>query len=144
MKFNRKAQATWKGTGMEGTGTISTQSLALDEAPYSFHTRFEDNQGTNPEELIGAAHAGCFTMQLSFLISKAGFEPGHLETDVRVFYDDGEIPVIKLGVTGEVPEMSEEKFVELAQKAKEICPISRLLKARIELKAEMKRNTTFA
>lgn len=136
MKFSRKASATWEGTGMEGAGTVSTQSTVLDQTRLSFKTRFADGVGTNPEELIGAAHAGCFTMQLSFLISEAGFVPTMLETEAKVFFEDGSIPKIELSLTGQVPELTEEKFLELANKAKEICPISKLLKAEIELKAK--------
>src|SRR5690606_21386573 len=75
MKFTRKASAHWKGTGKDGSGTVSTQSTVLDQTAYSYKTRFEDGVGTNPEELIGAAHAGCFAMQLSFLLSEKGYEP---------------------------------------------------------------------
>ncbi|MDP5076788.1 MAG: OsmC family peroxiredoxin, partial [Nonlabens sp.] len=84
MKFTRKANAQWAGTGKEGKGNISMESGALDKAPYAFKTRFEQEVGTNPEELIGAAHAGCFTMQLSFLLNEAGFTATSLETDAHV------------------------------------------------------------
>ena len=135
MKFSRKASAIWNGTGMDGKGTVSTQSTVLENTPYSFKSRFEEGKGTNPEELIGAAHAGCFTMQLSFLISEAGFTPTKLETAAKVFFEDGSIPKIELELKGEVPELEEAEFTKLANKAKEICPISKLLKAEIELKS---------
>lgn len=133
MKFTRRANANWKGTGMEGKGTISTQSTTLDNAQLSFKTRFEQGVGTNPEELIAAAHSGCFTMQLSFLLSEAGFVPEDLDTTAKVTFEDGTITLIQLELTGKVPGISEEDFQQAAQKAKEICPISKLLNTEITL-----------
>ncbi len=133
MKFTRRANANWKGTGMEGKGTISTQSTTLDNAQLSFKTRFEQGVGTNPEELIAAAHSGCFTMQLSFLLSEAGFVPEDLDTVAKVTFEDGTITLIQLELTGKVPGISEEDFQKAAQKAKEICPISKLLNTEITL-----------
>lgn len=133
MKFTRTANANWKGTGMEGKGTISTQSTTLNEAQLSFKTRFDEGVGTNPEELIAAAHSGCFTMQLSFLLSDAGFVPEDLNTKAKVTFEDGTITLIQLELEGKVPAISEEQFQELAQKAKEICPISKLLNTEITL-----------
>ncbi|MET3029383.1 OsmC family protein [Flavobacterium sp. UW10123] len=133
MKFTRRANANWKGTGMEGKGTISTQSTTLDNAQLSFKTRFEQGVGTNPEELIAAAHSGCFTMQLSFLLSEAGFVPEDLDTTAKVTFEDGTITLIALELTGKVPGISEEDFQQTAQKAKEICPISKLLNTEITL-----------
>jgi len=133
MKFTRRANANWKGTGMEGTGTISTQSTTLDNAQLSFKTRFDQGVGTNPEELIAAAHSGCFTMQLSFLLSEAGFVPEDLHTEAKVTFEDGTITLIQLILNGKVPGISEEDFQKAAQKAKEICPISKLLNTEITL-----------
>lgn len=133
MKFTRTANANWKGTGMEGTGTISTQSTTLNNAQLSFKTRFAEGVGTNPEELIAAAHSGCFTMQLSFLLSEAGFVPENLDTKAKVSFEDGTINLIQLELEGTVPGISEEQFEELAQKAKAICPISKLLNTEITL-----------
>ena len=133
MKFTRRANANWKGTGMEGKGTISTQSTTLNEAQLSFKTRFEQGVGTNPEELIAAAHSGCFTMQLSFLLSEAGFVPEDLDTVAKVTFEDGTITLIQLELTGKVPGISAEDFQHTAQKAKEICPISKLLNTEISL-----------
>jgi len=133
MKFTRRANANWKGTGMEGKGTISTQSTTLDNAQLSFKTRFDQGVGTNPEELIAAAHSGCFTMQLSFLLSEAGFIPEDLDTTAKVTFEDGSITLIQLELTGKVPGISEEDFQKAAQKAKEICPISKLLNTEITL-----------
>lgn len=133
MKFTRRANANWKGTGMEGKGTISTQSTTLDNAQLSFKTRFDQGVGTNPEELIAAAHSGCFTMQLSFLLSEQGFVPEDLDTTAKVTFEDGTITLIQLELTGKVPGISEEVFQQTAQKAKEICPISKLLNTEITL-----------
>ncbi|MFQ6602173.1 OsmC family protein [Flavobacterium sp. C3NV] len=133
MKFTRRANANWKGTGMEGKGTISTQSTTLDNAQLSFKTRFEEGVGTNPEELIAAAHSGCFTMQLSFLLSEAGFIPEDLSTEAKVTFEDGTITLIQLILNGKVPGITEEDFQKAAQKAKEICPISKLLNTEITL-----------
>jgi len=133
MKFTRKANANWKGTGMEGKGTISTQSTTLDNAQLSFKTRFEQGVGTNPEELIAAAHSGCFSMQLSFLLSEADFVPEDLDTTAKVTFEDGTITLIQLELTGKVPGISAEEFQQTAQKAKEICPISKLLNTEITL-----------
>jgi lipoyl-dependent peroxiredoxin len=137
MKFTRKANANWKGTGMEGKGTISTQSSTLDNAQLSFKTRFEQGVGTNPEELVAAAHSGCFTMQLSFLLSEKGYTPGNLDTEAQVTFEDGSITNINLILKGEVEGITEAEFKEIAQKAKEICPISKLLNTNITLDASL-------
>ncbi|MCV2485211.1 OsmC family protein [Flavobacterium sp. SH_e] len=137
MKFTRRANVNWKGTGMEGKGTISTQSTTLDNAQLSFKTRFEQGVGTNPEELIAAAHSGCFTMQLSFLLSEAGFVPEDLDTTAKVTFEDGTITLIQLELTGKVPGISAEEFQQTAQKAKEICPISKLLNTEITLQVTL-------
>lgn len=133
MKFTRRANANWKGTGMEGKGTISTQSTTLNQAQLSFKTRFEEGVGTNPEELIAAAHSGCFTMQLSFLLSEAGFVPEDLNTTAKVTLEDGTITLIQLELSGKVPGITPDAFQNEAQKAKEICPISKLLNTEITL-----------
>ncbi|RQP17259.1 OsmC family protein [Parapedobacter defluvii] len=135
MKFTRKANANWQGTGKDGKGSVSTQSKTLDHTQYSYKTRFEDGVGTNPEELIGAAHAGCFTMQLSFLLSEKGYTPTNLDTEANVTFEDGSITAVRLNLKGDVPGISESEFSEIALKAKEICPISKLLNTQIELNA---------
>ena len=137
MKFTRKASAEWKGTGKDGKGTLSTHSGVLKETPYSFRTRFEDAPGTNPEELIGVAHAGCFTMQISFLISEAGFTPTSLQTNATVTFEDGSITMVHLNLVADVPGLDEMQFHELALKAKQICPVSKLLNAQIELSDQL-------
>lgn len=137
MKFTRNASANWQGTGMEGKGTISTQSTTLDKAQLSFKTRFADGVGTNPEELIGAAHAGCFTMKLSFVLSELGFTPENLDTVAKVTFEDGKITTITLDLIATVRNISEEQFQEAAKNAKENCPVSQLLNAEIILNAKL-------
>lgn len=137
MKFTRKAKASWQGTGMEGKGTISTQSNTLDNAQLSFKTRFAEGVGTNPEELIAAAHSGCFTMQLSFLLNEEGFVADDLSTEASVNFEDGSVVLIHLDLKGKVPSITAEKFMEIATKAKEICPISKLLNTEISLSVNL-------
>ena len=132
--MKRNATAEWKGDGMTGTGALSTQSGAFKEQPYSFKTRFvsEDGKdGTNPEELIAAAHAGCYSMALSFVLTGAGFPPEKLHTVAEIEFQKQEVGFtvvgIALHVTAKVPVIANEKFQELALQAKTNCPISRLL-----------------
>lgn len=139
MKFIRKANAEWNGSGKEGKGNLTTGSKVLEKTQYSFHTRFEDGEkGTNPEELIGAAHAGCFAMQLSFLLNEAEFTATSLNVGSSVVFDDGTITKITLNLEGNVPNIDAEQFQQIAQKAKEVCPISKLLNTEIELKITLK------
>jgi lipoyl-dependent peroxiredoxin len=138
MKFTRKANAQWKGSGKEGKGSLTSASGVLSNTPYSFHTRFEDGQkGTNPEELVGAAHAGCFAMQLSFLLNEAGFTATTLDVAATVTFEDGSITTINLNLEGKVPKIEAAQFKEIATKAKEVCPISKLLNTKIELKTNL-------
>lgn len=131
--MDRSASAVWHGSLKEGKGTISTQSGTLKEAQYSFGTRFADGVGTNPEELIAAAHAGCFTMALSAQLTEAGLVPDSIETTAVVTLDlHGEGPTItKIHLTtkAKVPKVDKGKFDELANKAKVGCPVSKVLKA---------------
>lgn len=138
MKFTRKAHANWKGSGKDGKGTLTTESSVLNKSQYSFNTRFEDGIGTNPEELIGAAHSGCFTMQLSFLLDKEGFSDKELTTEAKVNFEDGSIPSIHLELVAHVPGIAKNKFEEIAAEAKAICPISKLLNAKITLTTTLK------
>lgn len=137
MKFTRKASANWKGPGKDGKGTLTTASGVLSSTPYSFSTRFEDVKGTNPEELIGAAHAGCFTMKLSFVLGEHGFTPTNLDTVANVTFEDGKIGNIHLDLTAEIPGIDEAKFQELAEIAKKECPISKSLDTNITLSAKL-------
>jgi osmotically inducible protein OsmC len=131
--MDRKASAVWNGTLKDGKGTISTESGTLQKAQYSFHTRFEDGKGTNPEELIAAAHAGCFTMALSGQLTNAKLDPKSIETTAVVTLEklDAGFTVTKIHLTtrAAVPGASEEAFQKAANEAKTNCPISRLLKA---------------
>jgi lipoyl-dependent peroxiredoxin len=131
--MKRTATAEWQGTGKEGKGTLSTQSGVLNNNPYSYVTRFEDAPGTNPEELIGAAHAGCFTMKLSFVITGAGHTPGKLSTKATVTLESGSITAVHLDVTGSVAGADEAKFREWAEDAKKNCPVSKVLNADITM-----------
>lgn len=137
MKFTRTANANWKGSGMEGKGLVSTQSTTLNNTQYSFKSRFEEGVGTNPEELIGAAHSGCFTMKLSFLLTDAGFVPDNLDTTAKVTFEDGLVTSIQLELNATVPNISNEEFQAIAQEAKKTCPISKLLNAEISLQANL-------
>jgi lipoyl-dependent peroxiredoxin len=137
----RKASAVWNGSLKEGKGTISTESKVLSNAQYSFSTRFENGIGTNPEELIAAAHAGCFTMALSAQLGNAGITPESLETTAAVTLEKLEagftVTKIHLDVTAKIPGTDAAAFEKAAQNAKAGCPISRLLKAEITMSAKL-------
>lgn len=135
--MKRKGTAVWNGTLKEGKGTVSTQSGVLKSAQYSFSSRFEEGIGTNPEELVGAAHAGCFTMQLSANLSKADFTPGKLETTCEITLEGGTVTKSHLILTAEVPGIEKAKFDEIVADAKKNCPISKLLNAEITLSATL-------
>ena len=125
--MKRKATAVWNGSGKEGTGKLSTQNKTLDGTQYSYTSRFEEGSGTNPEELIAAAHAGCFSMKLSFVLGAAGFVPDSIETTSAIDLDGGVIKSSHLTVKASVPGISAEKFQEAAKEAKDTCPVSKAL-----------------
>jgi osmotically inducible protein OsmC len=133
----RSAKAVWNGSGKEGNGTVSTQSTALSNAQYSYKTRFEDGVGTNPEELIAAAHAGCFAMKMSFVLGAAGFTPTSLEVECGITLDSGKITGSVLKLNANVPGIEKQKFDECAEEAKVNCPISQLLNTNITLEATL-------
>ena len=137
----RKARALWRGTGRDGDGDLTTDSGVLSSTPYSFKTRFESEPGTNPEELIAAAHAGCFTMQLAFLIQRAGLAADELATEAAISLSpDGEgfkIDRSALTLRAKVPGLDQAKIDELAQAAEKNCPVSKLLNAQITLDATL-------
>lgn len=133
--MKRKATAVWKGPGKEGSGVLSTQSTALNKTPYSFNSRFAEGPGTNPEELVAAAHAGCFSMKLSFVLGEAGFQPEEIVTDCSITIDNGTITESHLALQAKVPGISKEKFQACADEAKKNCPISKLLNTNIKLEA---------
>lgn len=137
----RRAKAVWRGTGRAGNGHLSSDSGVLAETPYSFKTRFENEKGTNPEELIAAAHAGCFTMALAFQLQAAGYTPGELTTEAAVSLEpEGQgfrITRSALMLRASVPGLDEAKFRELANIAEKSCPVSKLLNAQITLDAQL-------
>ncbi|HMF70105.1 MAG TPA: OsmC family protein [Flavitalea sp.] len=135
--MKRTATAVWNGSGKEGKGHLTTQSTTLNKTQYSFKSRFEEGVGTNPEELIGAAHAGCFTMKLSFVLGEAGFTPDSIETTSTITLDNGVITNSDLVVKAKVPGISAEQFKTAADDAKANCPVSKLLNAQISMKAEL-------
>ncbi|MNK34688.1 Peroxiredoxin OsmC [compost metagenome] len=123
--MRRKATAQWNGNLKEGKGSLTTDSTALDHTQYSFSTRFENGIGTNPEELLAAAHAGCFTMQLSAYLSESGFVPEELTTVSTIVFENGSIVRSELELKGKVPTITEAEFQTIALKAKENCPVSK-------------------
>lgn len=137
----RKAKARWQGTGRDGKGTLSTDSGILSGTPYSFKTRFESEKGTNPEELIAAAHAGCFTMALAFQLQMAGFTPTELDTEAAVSLDrEGQgfkISRSALTLRAKVPNLGEDDFLRMAREAEKNCPVSKLFNAEITLDAKL-------
>lgn len=140
--MKRSASAVWNGTLKEGHGTLSSPGGALKNTPYSFNSRFASGSGTNPEELIAAAHAGCFAMALSAALGEAGFRPERLEATAEVNLDNvpphgWTVTTSHLVLRATVPGISPEKFAEVAEKAKAGCPISRLLTAQISLDAKL-------
>lgn len=141
MEIKRRGSARWSGGLKDGKGSLSTQSGALKELPYGFGTRFEGQPGTNPEELIGAAHAGCFTMALSSILGQEGLTATRLDTTAAVTLKQSaqgfEISAVHLTLEGQVPNTDAETFQRLAQKAKENCPVSKLLNADISLDAKL-------
>lgn len=139
--MKRAGSAVWTGGFSQGSGTISTISGALAAAPYSVSSRFEDRPGTNPEELIGAAHAGCFSMAFALVLGDAGHTPERIETEADVILTKGadgfSISAIHLTMRAKIPGLAEAGFHELADKAKANCPVSKVLNARISLDATL-------
>jgi osmotically inducible protein OsmC len=137
----RKANAVWRGTGRDGAGDLTTASGVLNGTAYSYKTRFEDEPGTNPEELLAAAHAGCFTMALAFALQQAGLTPLEVKTEAAVSLDpaDGGFKITKSALTlrAKIPGIDDAKFQELAKGAEQNCPISKVLNAEITLDAQL-------
>ncbi len=133
----RNATAVWNGSGKEGSGHITTASTVLDKTQYSFKSRFEEGVGTNPEELVAAAHAGCFTMKLTFVLGEAGFTPDELETKCEISFVNGVITKSHLVLKAKIPGISQEQFDTAAADAKANCPISKLLNTEISLDASL-------
>jgi len=135
--MKRYATAVWQGTGKEGKGDLTTQSTTLNKTQYSFSSRFEDGVGTNPEELVAAAHAGCFTMKLSFVLNAAGFTADKLETRCDITLADGSITESHLNVKATIPGINEEQFAAAVADAKANCPISKLYNTNITHEATL-------
>lgn len=135
--MKRNATAVWAGSGKEGKGHLTTQSTVLNQTQYSYGSRFEEGVGTNPEELIAAAHAGCFTMKLSFLIDGAGFTATELNTKCTVTLENGVITNSHLVLTAKVDGISKDKFDELVADAEQNCPISKSLNTQISVEATL-------
>ena len=137
----RKAKAVWHGTGRDGAGTLFSDSGVLSETPYSFKTRFENEKGTNPEELIAAAHAGCFTMALAFQLQMAGVTPTELATEAAVdLQQEGQGFTIKrsaLTLRAKIPNIDQATFAQMASEAEKSCPVSKVLNAEITLDAKL-------
>ena len=138
--MKRKVNAVWSGDGADGNGVLSAQSGAFNNMPYSFKSRFKNDDGTlgtNPEELIAAALAGCFNMKLSFVLNDAGFNPESLKTDAVLTFEEGVVTNIALVLKAKVTDITTEKFAILANEAKENCPISAVLNCNITLEASL-------
>lgn len=135
--MKRTATAIWHGTGKEGKGALTTQSNVLNNTQYSFNTRFENGIGTNPEELVAAAHAGCFSMKLSFNVDAAGFKADTLETKCEINFENGVITQSHLILSANIPGISKEKFDEVVADAEQNCPISKLLNTKITVTATL-------
>ena len=135
--MKRNATAVWNGSGKEGNGKLKTGSGAISEAQYSYKTRFEDGVGTNPEELMAAAHAGCFSMKLSFVLGAAGFTPEEITTECHITLENGAITKSELITKAKVPGIDAQKFQECANEAKENCPVSKAYSFDITLDAAL-------
>ncbi len=135
--MKRTSTSVWKGTIKNGTGSISTASGVLKDAQYSYKTRFEDGVGTNPEELIAAAHSGCFNMKLSAILSEADYNPEKLETTCEIEFEDGKIKKSFLRLKATIPDIEQDEFERAVVDAKENCPISQLLNTEIDFSARL-------
>ncbi len=137
--MKRFATANWKGTGKEGKGNLTTQSNLISNIPYNYVSRFEDGKDTNPEELIAAAHAGCFSMKLSFVLGAAGFTPENINTRCEITIESGTIITSHLTVKASVPGITPEKFEEAAKEARMTCPVSKALNCEISYEASLEK-----
>ncbi|PZP40301.1 MAG: OsmC family peroxiredoxin [Pseudopedobacter saltans] len=131
--MKRKAVAVWNGTIKDGSGNLTTDSKVLDATQYSFKSRFETGTGTNPEELLAAAHAGCFTMKLSANLTEAGYTPDELKTESAIVFENGKIVRSELTLTAKVPNLSDEEFQKLAKDAELNCPVSQSFSFEVQL-----------
>lgn len=137
MQIKRKSTAIWSGTGKDGKGSLTTQSTVLNETQYGFNSRFADGIGTNPEELIAAAHAGCFSMKLAFNLQAAGFAADELKTNCEIVLEDGNIIESNLTLLAKIKDIKSEKFEELVKDAETNCPVSKLLNTKISINYQL-------
>ncbi|WP_439480419.1 OsmC family peroxiredoxin [Chryseobacterium aquaticum] len=137
MQIKRKSTAIWSGTGKDGKGSLTTQSTVLNETQYGFNSRFADGIGTNPEELIAAAHAGCFSMKLAFNLQAAGFAADELKTNCEIVLEDGSIIESNLTLLAKIKDINSEKFEELVKDAETNCPVSKLLNTKISINYQL-------
>ena len=138
--MKRNVNAIWNGDGIDGNGLLTAQSGAFNKMPYSFKTRFENDNGdlgTNPEELVASALAGCFNMKLAFVLNEANLNPTELNTNATLTFIDGSVLSVELILKGKVPNLNEEKFIEFAEDAKKNCPISGVLNCKISVNANL-------
>jgi len=135
--MKRSSTAIWHGPGKEGSGTVTAQSKVLDKAFYAYGSRFEEEKGTNPEELIAAAHASCYSMKLSFVLGEAGYTPDVIEVTSTVTLEKTDITESHLEVRARVPGMHSERFAECAEKTRVECPVSKALNMKITMKASL-------
>ena len=135
--MKRTATVIWNGSGKDGKGSLTTQSTTLKDAQYSYKSRFEDGVGTNPEELVAAAHASCFAMKLSFVLQALGITPDSLNVQGEVTLDNGTVTLSHLILKAKIPGISPEQFREATEDAKQNCPISKLLNSKITLDASL-------
>ena len=138
MQIKRKSTAIWSGTGKDGKGSLTTQSTVLNETQYGFNSRFADGIGTNPEELIAAAHAGCFSMKLAFNLQASGFAADELKTNCEIVLEDGNIIESNLTLLAKIKDIDSEKFEELVKDAETNCPVSKLLNTKISINYQLK------
>lgn len=137
MQIKRKSTAIWSGTGKDGKGSLTTQSTVLNETQYGFNSRFADGIGTNPEELIAAAHAGCFSMKLAFNLQAAGFAADELKTNCEIVLEDGNIIESNLTLLAKIKDIDSEKFEELVKDAETNCLVSKLLNTKISINYQL-------
>lgn len=137
MQIKRKSTAIWSGTGKDGKGSLTTQSTVLNETQYGFNSRFADGIGTNPEELIAAAHAGCLSMKLAFNLQAAGFAADELKTNCEIVLEDGNIIESNLTLLAKIKDINSEKFEELVKDAETNCPVSKLLNTKISINYQL-------
>ncbi len=135
--MKRNARAVWNGTGKDGKGHLTTQSTVLENTQYSFSSRFENGKGTNPEELVAAAHSGCFAMKLSFNLQEAGYDPQELDAKCEITFEDGTVKKSHITLKATIEGIGQEEFDRLVKHAEENCPISRLLDTEIEVTASL-------